>query len=77
MPFGVSGDIPVAGIEGFRGTEIERKLGDDLPAEAEIGASAKAIGGGDRVGVKDIVLVGVDAVGPVASIECLKTKLQT
>lgn len=70
----VSG-CPLLCIDGFGGTEIERQLGDDLPAETEVETTTKTVGGGDGIGVEHIVLIEVDAVGPVLSIEGLKTKL--
>ena len=60
-------------IDGFGGTEIERQLGDDLPTETEVETTTETVGGRDRIGVEHIVLVEVDAVGPFAGIEGLRT----
>ena len=63
---------PLLCIDGFGGTEIKGQLRDDLPTKAEVRAATETIDGRDGVGVKDIVLVEVDAVGPVLSIKELK-----
>ena len=70
------GYIPITGVDSFGGAEIESQLRDDLPAEAEIETSSKAVGSWNGVGVEHIVLISVNAVGPVLSIECLKTEFQ-
>ena len=59
-------------IDGFGGTEIKGQLRNDLPSETEVRAATETIDGRDGVGVKDIVLVEVDAICPVASIKELK-----
>ena len=49
-------------------------MGDDLPLKTEVGAATEAIGGRDGESIEDIVLVEVDAVGPVLSVEELKSQ---
>lgn len=66
------GDVPITGIDGFGGTEIESELGDDLPTEAEIGAAAEAIRSRNGISIKDIVLIGIDAVRPFAGVKPLE-----
>ena len=66
---------PFSCVNGFGSTEIERQLRNDLPTEAEVETPSQTIRGRDRIGVEHIVLVEVDAVGPFAGIEGLKTKL--
>ena len=67
---------PGFGIEGFREAEIEGELGNDLPAQADVRTAAKAIDGGYREGIEDVVLVAIDAVVPITSVEELQTKPQ-
>ena len=67
---------PLLCIDGFGGTEIESQLRDDLPTKAEVRAATETIDGRDGVGVKDIVLVEVDAIRPITGVKSLKTKLQ-
>ena len=62
---------PLLCIDGFGGSEIERELRDDLPAEAEIGTSAEAINSRNGERIEYIVLIAVDAVGPLAGIKSL------
>ena len=69
-------DIPIAGVDSFGGSEIESQLRDDLPTEAEIETSSEAVGGRNGVGVEHVVLISVNAVGPILSIERLKTEFQ-
>ena len=66
--------IPIASIDGFGGTEIEGQLRNDLPTETEVRAATKTVRGGDGVGIEHIVLVEVDAVGPIAGIKELKSQ---
>ena len=65
---------PTFCIDSFGGSEIERELRDDLPAEAEIGTSAEAINSRNGERIEHVVLIAVDAVGPLAGIKSLKTK---
>ena len=44
-------------------------MGDDLPLKTEVGTATEAIGGRDGEGIEDIVLVEVDAVGPVFRVK--------
>ena len=67
---------PLLCIDGFGGTEIESQLRDDLPTKAEVRAATETIDGRDGVGVKDIVLVEVDAIRPITGVKSLETKLQ-
>ena len=60
---------PLLCVDGFGGTEIEGELRNDLPTEAGVETATKTIDGGDGVGVENIVLVAIDAVGPIAGIE--------
>ena len=64
---------PLLCINGFGKAEIECNLRDDLPPEVEIAPCAQPIDGRDRVRIEDIVLVEVDAVGPVLSVEQLES----
>ena len=63
-------------FDGFRCAEIEGELGNDLPAQADVRTAAKAIDGGDGEGIEDVVLVAIDAVVPITSVEALQTKPQ-
>ena len=65
---------PFAGIDGFRETEIERELRNDLPSEADICSAAQAIDGRDGEGVEHIVFVEINAVRPLAGIEALQAE---
>ena len=67
-------EIPIAGVEGFGETEIECQLGNNLPAKADVSTTSEAINGWDRVGVKNIVLVSINAVIPIAGIEELEAE---
>ena len=63
---------PFSCIDGFRGTEIEGQLRNDLPTKTEVRAATETIDGRDGKSIKYIVLVDVDAIGPVLSIKELK-----
>ena len=65
---------PFSCIDGFRGTEIEGELGNDLPFETKVRAATETIDGRNGVGIEHIVLVGIDAVRPFAGIEALEAK---
>ena len=67
---------PRFGIDGFAEAEIECELWDDLPTETDIRASAETVRRRNREGIKDVVLVGIDAVIPFASVESLKPEAQ-
>ena len=67
---------PFSCIDGFRGTEIEGQLRNDLPTKTEVRAATETIDGRDGKSIKYIVLVAIDAVIPFAGVEGLKTKLQ-
>ena len=66
--------VPIAGIDGFGETEIERQLRNDLPAKTCVETATKTIHGRDGVSIKHVVLVGVDAVGPLFCIKPLKSQ---
>ena len=68
---------PLLCINGFGKTEIECNLWDDLPPEVEIAPCAQPIDGRDRVGVEHVMLVGINAVGPLAGIEELQASANT
>ena len=51
-------------------------MGNDLPAQADVRTAAKAIDGWDGEGIEDVVLVAIDAVVPITSVEALQTKPQ-
>ena len=67
---------PFSCIDGFRGTEIEGQLRNDLPTKTEVRAATETIDGRDGKSIKYIVLVAIDAVIPFAGVEGLKTKAQ-
>lgn len=67
---------PFTCIDGFRGTEIEGQLRNDLPTKTEVRAATETIDGRNGVGIEHIVLVGIDAVRPFAGIEALEAKAQ-
>ena len=69
-------EIPIAGVECLGETEIECQLGNDLPAKAKISAASKAINGRNRIGIKNIVLIGINAVVPIARIEELQAETE-
>ena len=47
---------------------------DDLPTETDISAAAKTVHRRNREGIKDVVLVGIDAVIPFAGIKALESE---
>ena len=63
---------PLLCINGFGKTEIESQLRNDLPTKTEVRTAAETVDSRDRVGIEDIMLVEVDAVGPVLSVEQLE-----
>ena len=67
---------PFSCIDGFRGTEIEGQLGNDLPTKAEIRAATETIDGRNGVGIEHIVLVEVDAIRPITGVKSLQAKAQ-
>lgn len=67
---------PFSCIDGFRGTEIEGQLRNDLPTKTEVRAATETIDSRNGVGIEHIVLVEVDAIRPITGVEGLKTKLQ-
>ena len=67
---------PFSCIDGFRGTEIEGQLRNDLPTKTEVRAATETIDGRDGKSIKYIVLVDVDAIRPITGVEGLKTKAQ-
>ena len=67
---------PSLGIDGFAEAEVECELGDDLPAETNVCASAKTVHRGNGEGIQHIVLVGVNAVVPLTGIEALEAEAQ-
>ena len=67
---------PFSCIDGFRGTEIEGQLRNDLPTFSDVPAATETIDGRNGVGIEHIVLVGIDAVRPFAGIEALEAKAQ-
>ena len=69
----VSG-CPFLCIEGFGEAEIEGQAGDGLPAKDEVRATTETVGSRDGEGIKDVVLVEVNAVGPILSIKELKSQ---
>ena len=71
----VSG-CPFLCIEGFGEAEIEGQLGDGLPAKDEVRAGTETVGGGNGEGIKDVVLVEVNAIRPFASVKGLKAEAQ-
>ena len=68
---------PLLCIDGFGGSEIERELRDDLPAEAEIGTSAEAINSRNGERIEHVVLIDINAVVPIASVEELNSESQS
>ena len=73
---GVFGGIPVAGIDRFADAQIEGNRPDNLPSQAEVRASAKAVSGRDGEGIEHVVLVGINAVVPFAAVEPLEPEPQ-
>ena len=67
---------PFSCIDGFRGTEIEGQLRNDLPTKTEVRAATETIDGRDGKSIKYIVLVEVDAVIPFAGVKSLHAKAQ-
>lgn len=67
---------PILFINGFGEAEIEGELRDDLPAQAEICATAETIRSRNGKGVQHVVLVDINAVRPIASIKSLKTDVE-
>ena len=67
--------IPGADIDGFGEFEIEGKAGDNLPSEAEVRPAAQTVDGGDGESVEHVVLIGIEAVYPLAGIEPLGSEL--
>ena len=63
---------PLLCIDGLGDAEVKRELGNDLPSEAQVSATAQTVGRRDRKGVQYIVLVGIDAVRPLARVEALE-----
>lgn len=60
---------PFLCIDGFRSTEIEGQLRDDLPAETEVETATETICGRDGIGIEHIVLIKIDAVGPISRVK--------
>lgn len=67
---------PFGGIDRLGDAEIERQLRDDLPPQAEVRAASETVNGRDGIGTEHIVLVAVNAVVPLASIEALEPKME-
>lgn len=67
--------IPGADIDGLGEFEIEGKVGDNLPSEAEVRPAAQTIDGGDGESVEHVVLIGIEAVCPLAGVEPLGSEL--
>ena len=65
---------PLLCIDGLGDAEVKRELGNDLPSEAQVSATAQTVGRRDRKGVQHIVLVDIDAVRPFAGIEALEAE---
>ena len=73
----VVSDCPFLCIEGFGEAEIKRQLGKGLPAKDEVRAATETVGGRDGEGIKDVVLVEVNAIRPFASVKGLKAEAQS
>ena len=69
-------EIPISGVEGFGEAEIECQLGNDLPAKANVSATSETINGRNRIGIEYIVLIGINAVVPIARIEELQAETE-
>lgn len=72
----VSG-CPFLCIERFGEAEIKGQLGDGLPAKDEVRPATETVGSGNGEGIKDVVLVEVNAIRPFASVKGLKAKAQS
>ena len=64
------------GVECFADTEIECQLRDDLPPQSQVSPSAHAIDCRHGESIEYVVLVAIDAIGPLASIEPLETAVK-
>ena len=69
-------EIPITGVERLGEAEIECQFGNDLPTQAKVRATTKAINGRDGIGIENIVLVGINAVVPIACIEELHAETE-
>ena len=67
---------PFSCIDGFRGTELEGQLRNDLPTKTEVRAATETIDGRDGKSIKYIVLVEVDAIRPIMGVKGLHAKAQ-
>lgn len=65
---------PLLCINGLGDAEVKRELGNDLPSEAQVSATAQTVGRRDRKGVQHIVLVDIDAVRPFTGVEALEAE---
>ena len=69
--------IPGTDVDGLGEFAVEGEPGDDLPPEAEVRPAAQPVGGGDGESIEHVVLVGIDAVCPLAGVEPLDSELYT
>ena len=76
LGLGIFLDVPSPVIDRFRHTKIERQLLNYLPFEAQIGAATKAVGRRNGKGIEHVVLIDINAVVPVASVEELNSEPQ-
>ena len=69
-------EIPITGVEGFGEAEIECQLWNNLPSKAKISTASETINGRNSIGIEHIVLIGINAVVPVACIEELQAETE-
>ena len=63
-------------IERFADPQIERQLRNNLPSEAYVRPASHTIDRRRGIGIKHVVFVAIDAVGPFARIEPLEPETE-